>query len=359
MTPNRSNKSPASWPPNWSPWPTTARFLKSSISSPPWTARSSRPWHASCRRPVGIAHRRPGQQLGGCTPTSTSNADCRFASTSPARARGAKTTNGRSCARRCRPTAVTSWTAATPNFAVQRRRGRQQLCLSCARQQRLRSRGRTAVVGRSGRGRRHVRRGGAHGPGPAGVGSARPLLRLIFVPPRRTTNGARRAARRGPLRPDVLRIATNLLDVPGEVIGFIYQRRWTIEIFFRFLKHILGCRHLLSTNPAGVEIQAYCAIIACLLIALWTGKQPTKRTYEMLCFYFIGWADEEELLAHLRKTPRPKTPRRRSPPAWPAAFAAAASGLATLLTPHKSHSEPPPRAACVSPLASVTPHSNK
>jgi hypothetical protein len=35
---------------------------------------------------------------------------------------------------------------------------------------------------------------------------------------------------------------------------------------------------LLSTDPVGVEIQAYCAIIACLLIALWTGKKPTKRT---------------------------------------------------------------------------------
>jgi len=105
----------------------------------------------------------------------------------------------------------------------------------------------------------------------------------------------------GPCSDGVLRIATNLLDVPAEVIGFIYQRRWTIEIFFRFLKHILGCRHLLSTDPVGVEIQAYCAIIACLLIALWTGKQPTKRTYEMICFYFIGWADEEELLAQLAK----------------------------------------------------------
>jgi len=99
----------------------------------------------------------------------------------------------------------------------------------------------------------------------------------------------------------VIRIATNLLDVPAEVIAFIYQKRWLIEIFFRFLKHILGCRHLLSTDPVGIEIQAYCAIIACLLIALWTGKKPTKRTYEMICFYFIGWASEEELLAHLEK----------------------------------------------------------
>lgn len=105
----------------------------------------------------------------------------------------------------------------------------------------------------------------------------------------------------GPGSDGWLRIATNLVDVPAEIIAFLYRQRWLIEIFFRFLKHILGCRHLLSTDPVGVEIQAYCAIIACLLIALWTGKKPTKRTYEMICFYFIGWADEAELLAHVQK----------------------------------------------------------
>ena len=127
-------------------------------------------------------------------------------------------------------------------------------------------------------------------------------MRLVFV---ETTPHAKRgkagSGTAGPRSDGVLRIATNLLDVPAEVIAFLYQKRWTIEIFFRFLKHILGCRHLLSTDPVGIEIQAYCAIIACLVIALWTGKQPTKATYEMLCFYFIGWADEEELLAHLEK----------------------------------------------------------
>ena len=41
--------------------------------------------------------------------------------------------------------------------------------------------------------------------------------------------------------------------------------------------------------------------IACMLIALWTGRQPTKRTYEMICFYFCGLADEDELLDHIAK----------------------------------------------------------
>jgi len=102
----------------------------------------------------------------------------------------------------------------------------------------------------------------------------------------------------------VLRIATNLLDVPAEIIGLIFKYRWTIEIFFRFFKHVLGCRHLISHSANGIEIQTYCAIIACMLISLWTGRKPTLRTYEMICYFFTGLADEEELLAHLEKLKR-------------------------------------------------------
>jgi len=113
--------------------------------------------------------------------------------------------------------------------------------------------------------------------------------------------GGRKGGSSGPPSDGVLRIATNLLDPPAEVIAEIYQQRWTIELFFRFFKHILGCRHLLSQDRVGIEIQTYCAIIACLLISLTTGCKPTLRTYEMICLYLQGWADEEELLAHLAK----------------------------------------------------------
>jgi hypothetical protein len=52
---------------------------------------------------------------------------------------------------------------------------------------------------------------------------------------------------------------------------------------FRFFKQILGCRHLYFHSQNGIELQAYCAIIACMLLCLWTGRKPTKRTYEMVC----------------------------------------------------------------------------
>jgi hypothetical protein len=66
-------------------------------------------------------------------------------------------------------------------------------------------------------------------------------------------------------------------------------------------KHLLGCRHLLSTKQEGVELQVYSAIIACMLILLYTGHSPTKRTFEMICFYMSGGASLAELEQHIDK----------------------------------------------------------
>ena len=98
---------------------------------------------------------------------------------------------------------------------------------------------------------------------------------------------------------EVLLLASSRLDLDAEWIGLGYRYRWSVELFFRWFKCILGCRHLLSTSANGITIQLYLGIIASLLISLWAGRKPTRRTYEMLCFYFSGWATEEELLAHI------------------------------------------------------------
>jgi hypothetical protein len=139
----------------------------------------------------------------------------------------------------------------------------------------------------------------------ADTGSSKPpdhpvrLIEVRIAPNR--PRGKTKGGKTGPPSDGVLRIATNLYEVPAEVVADLYRHRWAIELFFRFFKHVLGCRHLLSTSREGVEIQTYCAIIACLLLALWTDGKPTLRTHEMVCLYLQGWADEEELLAHLRK----------------------------------------------------------
>ena len=100
-------------------------------------------------------------------------------------------------------------------------------------------------------------------------------------------------------RPAILLVATSRLDLAAELVALGYRYRWTVELFFRWLKCILGCRHLLASSRDGVTIQVYLAIIASLLISLWVGRKPTVRTLEMIQFYFTGWATEDELLAHL------------------------------------------------------------
>lgn len=126
-------------------------------------------------------------------------------------------------------------------------------------------------------------------------------VRLVIVKikphdSRRSKNGVS-----GPSSDGYLRIVTNNLEIPAEIIAALYELRWTIELYFRIIKQLLGCRHLLSTKPNGVTIQIYLAIIACIMILAITGKMPTKRTYEMICFYLLGWAELEELEAHIKK----------------------------------------------------------
>lgn len=127
-------------------------------------------------------------------------------------------------------------------------------------------------------------------------------LVTIAIKPHRTRAHSSRCRGHGSTGPNsdgFLRLATNLLDVPAEIIALLYHYRWTIEIFFRFFKQILGCRHLLSHSPDGIEIQTYCGIIACMLISLWTNKKPTLRTCEMVCWYLMGVAELDEMLAHI------------------------------------------------------------
>ena len=74
------------------------------------------------------------------------------------------------------------------------------------------------------------------------------------------------------------------------------------------LKCILGCRHWLAESPQGVALQIYLALIAALLLQLYTGRAPTKRMLELIQFYLLGVASLEELCAGLeRLAPRQKS----------------------------------------------------
>jgi hypothetical protein len=105
-------------------------------------------------------------------------------------------------------------------------------------------------------------------------------------------------------KPEVLLLATDKLELEADLIALGYRFRWSVELFFRWLKRIVGLRHLIAESANGVRIQVYVAILASLLLSLWVGKKPTKRSYEMFCLFFAGWASEQELADHIEKLPQ-------------------------------------------------------
>ena len=96
-------------------------------------------------------------------------------------------------------------------------------------------------------------------------------------------------------------LITDQMDLLPEVIALLYRYRWQVELFFRWLKCTLGCKHLLSESRNGIQIQVYAALIAALLVMLWTGRKPNKGALLMLGLYFQGWANLDELMAYLTK----------------------------------------------------------
>ena len=104
----------------------------------------------------------------------------------------------------------------------------------------------------------------------------------------------------------ILHLATDHLDFPAELIALIYRYRWSVELFFRWMKCILGVRHLFSQSPNGLQIQVYAALIASLLMVLWTGIKPNKAAFELMSFYMNGWLSTDELMQRLSRLKKQK-----------------------------------------------------
>jgi Transposase DDE domain len=101
-------------------------------------------------------------------------------------------------------------------------------------------------------------------------------------------------------------LITDRLELDADLVALAYRYRWTVELFFRWMKCVLGARHLIAENANGVTLQMYAALIVSLLIVLRTGRKPTKRTFELIQFYLLGWVSEKEFDAHLAKLAKSK-----------------------------------------------------
>jgi len=72
-----------------------------------------------------------------------------------------------------------------------------------------------------------------------------------------------------------LRLVTNDLVSPAEVVADLYQARWDIELFFRWIKQTLRIKKFLGTSENAVRIQIAVALIAYLLLRIAHAAQET------------------------------------------------------------------------------------
>jgi hypothetical protein len=100
-----------------------------------------------------------------------------------------------------------------------------------------------------------------------------------------------------------LLLATNLSPeaLSAELVSLLYRKRWQVELYFRWIKCVLGCGHWLAESARGTTIQIYLALIASVLLQLHTGRRPNKRMMELVRWYLPGWATGEELSRGLER----------------------------------------------------------
>ena len=96
---------------------------------------------------------------------------------------------------------------------------------------------------------------------------------------------------------EVLLLVTNQTpeQLSAELVAELYRRRWQVELFFRWVKCILGNRHWLAESQRGVAIQIYLALIGALLLQTRLGVRPNKRMFEAIQLYLMGVATLDEL----------------------------------------------------------------
>jgi transposase len=113
--------------------------------------------------------------------------------------------------------------------------------------------------------------------------------RIGYLPERQAKN------RRNPFEAEVrevrvridtgktLRIMTNDLTSPAQVIADLYKRRWLIELFFRWLKQTLAIRKFIGTSENAVRSQVFVALTVFLLQRLaHAGQTAVKRPLDFI-----------------------------------------------------------------------------
>lgn len=89
---------------------------------------------------------------------------------------------------------------------------------------------------------------------------------------------------------------TNNLTASAETIAELYRNRWSVELFFKWIKQHLRIKKFWGTSENAVHIQIYCAIITYCLVAIVQHDMKLERSiYEVLQILGISLTDKTSL----------------------------------------------------------------
>ena len=89
---------------------------------------------------------------------------------------------------------------------------------------------------------------------------------------------------------------TNNFVLPATMIAELYHNRWSIELFFKWLKQHLKIKKFWGTSENAIRIQIYCAIITYSLVVIVKHDMKLERSvYEILQIVGISLTDKTNL----------------------------------------------------------------
>lgn len=89
---------------------------------------------------------------------------------------------------------------------------------------------------------------------------------------------------------------TNDFDSDALTIALLYKNRWSIELFFKWIKQHLKIKRFWGRTENAVRIQIYCALITYCLVAIVQHDMKLERSiYEVLQILSISLTDRTSL----------------------------------------------------------------
>ena len=76
---------------------------------------------------------------------------------------------------------------------------------------------------------------------------------------------------------------TNNMEVKAEDIALLYKHRWSVELFFKWMRQHLRIKEFYGTTENAIKIQIYAAVVAyCMVAIVEADMKLNMTTYDLL-----------------------------------------------------------------------------